>query len=87
MEEKRLVLIKFLLKYIVEKYRQEEEFMKKVNDIKVMYNIDISPIEDVSIYDIVPKEEVAEEMYEMLFSRPDVEVDSLVEEFCEKYEI
>lgn len=87
MEEKRLVLIKVLLRFIVEKYRQEEEFIKKVNDIKVMYNIDISPIEDMSIYDIVPKEELAEEIYEFLFSRTDVDVEVLVEEFCEKYKI
>ena len=87
MEEKRLVLIKFLLKFIVEKYRQEEEFIRKVNDIKVMYNIDISPIEDMSIYDIVPKEELAEEIYEFLFSRTDVDVEVLVDEFCEKYKI
>ena len=87
MEEKRLVLIKFLLKFIVEKYRQEEEFIKKVNDIKVMYNIDISPIEDMSIYDMVPKEELAEEIYEFLFSKTDVEVEMLVDEFCEKYKI
>lgn len=87
MEERRLVLIKFLLKFVVEKYRQEEEFIKKVNDIKVMYNIDISPIKDMSIYDIVPKEELAEEMYEFLFSRRDVEIDLIVDEFCEKYKI
>lgn len=86
MEEKRLVLIKFLLKFIVEKYRQEEEFINKVNDIKVMYNIDISPIEDMSIYDIVPKEELAEEMYEFL-TRTDIGVDALIEEFCRMYNI
>lgn len=86
MEEKRLVLIKHLLKFVVEKYRQEEEFIKKVNDIKVMYNIDISPIEDMSIYDIVPKEEVAEEMYEFL-TRTDIGVDALIEEFCRMYNI
>jgi hypothetical protein len=86
MEEKRLVLIKFLLKFVVERYRQEEEFIKKVNDIKVMYNIDISPIEDKSVYDVVPKEELAEEIYEFL-TRTDIGVDELVEEFCEKYKI
>lgn len=86
MEEKRLILIKFLLKYIVEKHRQEEEFMTKIQDIKVMFNMDISPINTVSVYDILSKEEKAEEIYKFL-SRTDISVDELVEKFCEKYNI
>lgn len=86
MEEKRLVLIKHLLKFVVERYRKEEEFLKKVNDINVMYNIDISPKEDLSFDDIVPREKMAEEIYEFL-TRKDVDVELLVDEFCEKYKI
>lgn len=79
-------MIKFLLKYIIEKYREQEEFMEKINDIKVMYNIDISPIETISAYDIVPKEEITDELYEF-FLRTDVSVEELINEFCEKYNI
>lgn len=86
MEEKRLILIKILLKYVIEKNRQEEEFMKKIQDIKAMYNMEILPINNVSVYDIVPKEEKTEEIYEFL-SRTDVSVNDLVDEFCEKYGI
>lgn len=86
MEEKRLVLIKHLLKFVVEKHRQEEEFIMKVSDIKVKFNIDISPMDDMLFYDIVEKEELAEEIYEFL-TRTDVETEVLVEEFCEKYKI
>lgn len=85
MEEKRLVLIKHLLKFVVEKYRQEEEFMKKVNDIKVMYNIDISPVDNMLSCEFVGNENLEDEIYEFLFSRPDVDVGLLVDEFCEKY--
>lgn len=86
MEEKRLILIKILLKYVIEKNRQEEEFMKKIQDIKAIYNMEISLINNVSVYDIVPKEEKTEEIYEF-FSRTDVSVNDLVDEFCEKYGI
>lgn len=86
MEEKRLVLIKHLLKFVVEKYRQVEEFIQRVNDIKVMYNIDISPINNMPICTFEQNEKLEDEIYEFLI-RTDICVDELVEEFCEKYKI
>lgn len=86
MEDRRLELIKILLKYIIEKNRQEENFINYINENTSLFNIDISLIENISFYDIVPDEEKAEEVFEFL-NRRDLNIDKLIDEFCKKYKI
>ena len=83
--DKRLELIKVLLKYIIEKNRQEEKFMQLLNENNKLFNIDISPSTDIPIFDITD-DKTAEEIYAFL-TRTDLEVEELVDEFCKKYNI
>ena len=70
MESQRLKLIKILLSYVIEKNRQEENFMELINENKDLFNIDISPAVCSPVYDIAEElirkdEEQTEQILEM----------------------
>lgn len=91
MESQRLKLIKILLRYVIEKNRQEENFMELINENKDLFNIDISPAVFFPVNDIAEKlkikdEEQAEQILEF-FNRKDLDIRNIVDEFCRKYNI
>ena len=91
MESQRLNLIKILLSYVIEKNRQEENFMELINENKDLFNIDISPAVCSPVYDIaeelkIKDEEQTEQILEF-FNRKDLDIGNIVDEFCRKYNI
>lgn len=91
MESQRLKLIKILLSYVIEKNRQEENFMELINENKDLFNIDISPAVFPPVYEIadqlgITDEEEAEQILDF-FNRKDLDNKTIVEEFCRKYNI
>lgn len=90
-KKKRLKLIKVLLSYIIEKNREEENFVGLLNENNKLYDINVSSKIDNPFYEIakelgIEDEEKAEEIQE-IFNRKSLNIDSLVEEFCKKYNI
>lgn len=89
--DKRLRIIKILLNYVIEKNRQEENFMELINENKDLFNIDISPAVCSPVYDIaeelgIEDEEEIEKICEF-FSGSNLNIYDIVEEFCKKYNI
>ena len=82
----KLSLIKLLLEYVVEKNRQEEDFMNLLRENRSMYDIDIYSKVDIPVYEMTKLEGKAEEIYNFL-NRRDLSSRELVEEFCRKYKI
>jgi len=82
----KLSLIKLLLEYVVEKNRQEEDFMNLLRENRNMYDIDIYSKVDIPVYEMTKLEGKAEEIYNFL-NRRDLSSKELVEEFCRKYKI
>ena len=91
MESQRLKLIKILLNYMIEKNRQEENFMELINENKDLFNIDISPMVFPQINEIaeelgIEDEEEVEDIFES-FNSENLDIGNVVEEFCKKYNI
>lgn len=89
--DKRLKIIKILLNYVIEKNRQEESFMELINENKDLFNMDISPTVFPPIYEIAKELKIIdEEQIEQIldfFNRKDLDNETIVEEFCRKYNI
>lgn len=91
MESQRLKIIKILLNYVIEKSRQEESFMELINENKDLFNIDISPAVCSPVYEIaeelgIEDDEEVDKICEV-FSRSNLSINDIVEEFCKNYNI
>lgn len=89
--DRRLKIIKILLNYVIEKNRQEENFMDLINENEDLFNMDISPAVFPPVYEIAEElgstdEEEAEQILDF-FNRKDLDNKTIVEEFCRKYNI
>lgn len=91
MNDRRLRIIKILLNYVIEKTRQEENFMDLINENKDLFNMDISPAVFPPVYEIADELKIKdEEQIEQIldfFNRKDLDNETIVEEFCRKYNI
>lgn len=89
--DRRLRIIKILLNYVIEKTRQEENFMDLINENKDLFNMDISPAVFPPVYEIADELKIKdEEQIEQIldfFNRKDLDNETIVEEFCRKYNI
>lgn len=91
MKSQRLKIIKILLNYMIEKKRQEENFMELINENKDLFNIDISP----TVFS--PIDEIAEELgiedeeeienISQFFNSENLDNHNIIEQFCKKYNI
>lgn len=91
MKSQRLKIIKILLNYMIEKNRQEENFMELINENKDLFNIDISP----TVFS--PIDEIAEELgiedeeeienISQFFNSENLDNRNIIEQFCKKYNI
>lgn len=87
---KRLALIKLLLKHIVIRQKEEEKFMQYVMKNEHLYEINIvDKLENVlfEIGDFLGLEEEETEGAFQSIQNNDKNVDKVVEEFCEKYQL
>ncbi len=87
--KRKLDVTKIVLQELVLRLRAEEEFVKNMNEMDVLYEVNFRPKEENPFYRIleaigIEDEEEVEEVIEN-FLQTDKEVDVLVDEFCQKY--
>ncbi len=80
---------KIVLQELVLRLRAEEEFLKNINQVDVLYEVSFRPKEENPFYRIlsaigIEDEEEVEEIIEN-FLQESKEVEVLVDEFCQKY--
>lgn len=87
MEEKRLIIIKQMLKKFIQMYRREQSIENSLRNIEGFSKKNKALIEEKFGKEILPKDEVANEMYNFLFLNNEENIKLVVDEFCEKYNI
>ncbi len=88
--ERRLELIKVLMKECIARLRNEEKFIEQINKIDTLYDVNFRIKDEDFIGQLTDwlgcKEEDFDKMYE-LFLGEEKEIDDVVEEFCKMYDI
>ena len=87
--DKKIDFIKVILEELIVRLRKEEKFLKSINEINELYEVNFSQKEENPFYRILGiigmnDEEEVEEISEQ-FLQANKEVAVLVEDFCEKY--
>ncbi len=87
--DRKLDITKIVLQELVLRLRAEEKFMKNMNEVDVLYEVNFRIKEENPFYRIleaigIEDEDEVEEVIEN-FLQQDKEVEVLVDEFCEKY--
>lgn len=90
MKNKSTEMIKLLLKYIIEKYKKENEFIKVLQDNNCLYDIYITPKMDFPLYEFaeilgIEDENESEKIFELIIESNNIE--DTINMLIDKYNI